>query len=256
MGKQPDYIHKKFAPLKDKTLQNALSHRIYKDFPRIGGERIRQLCSKMILEVVHDHLRPADHVTHGQILWMAVSIDDPPSRKRIRDTDLTPVVLDLSTWEDIDLILAKAPAGKRILQKVIRLCKQTYQQGALLSNSDLAELLCFSESRLSRLLVTHERETGQVIPRRATIHDVGTGMTHKRIICVKRYAEGKTSDQIARETYHSIEAVDRYLGQYDRVRHCRLQGLTPTETAIALNCSISLVQEYLKIDQEFEGKSP
>ena len=53
---------------------------------------------------------------------------------------------------------------------------------------------------------------------------------------------------VARETYHSLEAVDRYLGQYDRVRHCRLQGLTPEQTAHTLACCLGLVREYLAID--------
>jgi hypothetical protein len=81
---------------------------------------------------------------------------------------------------------------------------------------------------------------------------VGTSLTHKRIICRKRYAEGKDVPQIARQTYHSVESVDRYLGQYDRVRHCRLAGLTPMETAHALDCRLSLVNEYLMIDSELE----
>ena len=53
---------------------------------------------------------------------------------------------------------------------------------------------------------------------------------------------------MARETYHSLEAVDRYLGQYDRVRHCRLQGLTPEQTAHTLACSLGLVPRDLAID--------
>ena len=82
---------------------------------------------------------------------------------------------------------------------------------------------------------------------------MGTGLTHKRIICWKRYAEGKSPDLVAQETYHSLEAVDRYLGQFDRVRHCRCQGLTPEETAFTLDCSRLLVNEYLAIDQELEA---
>lgn len=152
MGRQPDPNRKKYAPLQARTLKNVLAHRIESEFPRIGGPRIRQLCAEMVLEVVGDHVRPTGHVTHGQILWMAISVDDPPSYH-------------------------------------------------------------------------------------------------------KRYAEGKSSDQIARETYHSIEAVDRYLGQYDRVRHCRLQGMTPEETAHTLSCGLSLVNEYLDIDRELETKN-
>ena len=59
---------------------------------------------------------------------------------------------------------------------------------------------------------------------------------------------------VAQETYHSLEAVDRYLGQFDRVRHCRQQGMTPMETAHILNCTRSLVEEYLAIDNELEER--
>jgi len=90
------------------------------------------------------------------------------------------------------------------------------------------------ETQLSKTgLTAHERNSGKAVPSRATLHDIGCGVTHKRIICWKRYADGKCSDQVARETYHTVEAVDRYLGQFDRVRHCRIQGMTPAETAYA-----------------------
>ena len=43
------------------------------------------------------------------------------------------------------------------------------------------------------LLAEHERTTHTVVPRRATLHDVGTGLTHKRIICWKREDSGDSS---------------------------------------------------------------
>lgn len=76
----------------------------------------------------------------------------------------------------------------------------------------------------------------------------------KCAICHKRYVEGKSPDQVARETYHSLDAVDRYLGQFDRVRHCRRQGLSAQETAHILNCGVLLVETYLEIDNELKGK--
>jgi len=254
MGSRPDYIRKKYAPLQAKTLKNALAHRIRKDFPRIGGPRIGQLCAEMILEVVQSHVRSLEYLTHGQVLWLAVSVDDPPHRHQpIAETDLVPVVLDLSTPEDVDRRLARKPPQEQRLQKAIRLCQQTYRQGGLLSNCDLAELLGTGDSRIARVLAAWERQQNTVVPRRATLHDVGTARTHKRIICQKRYREGKSPEQVAKETYHSLEAVDRYLAQYDRVRHCRLQGLSPMETAHILDCSLTLVEQYLEIDRELEG---
>ena len=255
MSSQPDFIRKKFGPLRAKTLRNALAHRIVKEFPRIGGPRICQLCADMILEVISKHMRPKDHLVHGQTLWMAVSVHNPPAhRQRIADTELVPVLLDLSTAEDAQRRIERLPAPQRLLCKALRLCEQAYQQGGLLSNCDLAELLNTHDSRIARVLAQHERATNTLVPRRATLHDVGTGLTHKRIICWKRYAEGKEPHVVARETYHSLEAVDRYLGQYDRVRHCRLQGLSPEQTAHVLGCSLALVQEYLVIDDLLEKR--
>jgi len=256
MSRVPDYVRKKYAPLLDRTLQNALAHAIGEQFPRIGGPRIRELCAEMLLEVVAAHVRPREHLRHGQALWVGVSVNDPPHRQqRIVDTDLVPVVLDLSTPEDVQARIDRVSAMERLRRKAVRLCEQAHQQGALLSNCDLSELLATCPQTVCHILVEHERRTKQLVPRRATLHDVGTGLTHKRIICWKRYAEGKSPDLVAKETYHSLEAVDRYLGQFDRVRHCRQQGLSVEETAFTLNCGRSLVREYLAIDRELEGGS-
>jgi Protein of unknown function (DUF1670) len=249
MSSQPDFTRKKYGPLRQKTLRNALAHRIVKDFPRIGGRRICELCADMILDVVFKHIRSKDHLVHGQALWMAVGLNNPLRRhQRISDVELVPVLLDISTAEDVQLRIDRLPAPQRLLRKAIRLCEQAHKQGGLLSNCDLAELLGTHDSRIAHVLADHERLTNTVVPRRATLHDVGTALTHKRIICWKRYAEGQEPHIVARETYHSLEAVDRYLGQYDRVRHCRLQGLTPEQTAHALGCGLPLVKEYLDID--------
>jgi DNA-binding NarL/FixJ family response regulator len=248
-----DYLRKHFAPILNKSLKIALSHRIAKEFPRIGGERICDLCADLILEVVGQHMRTTESIQHGQCLWMGVSVDDPPARrKRIRDTDLVPVVLDISTPDDIQAILDRTAVSERMLNKSIRLCEQAHAQGALLSNADLSVILNRADSQIATLLAAHERETQKIVPRRATLHDVGTGLTHKRIICWKRYAEGKSSEQIALETRHSIEAVDRYLGDFDRVRNCRKQGMTQEQIAFTLEHGVNLVKQYLEIDDELE----
>ena len=50
MVNKTDSLRSGLRPLLDKTLENALSHRIDKEFPRIGGPRIRKLCAEMVLE--------------------------------------------------------------------------------------------------------------------------------------------------------------------------------------------------------------
>ena len=255
MSSPPDFIRKKFGPLRDKTLRNALAHRIVKEFPRIGGPRICRLCADMILEVVSKHMRSQEHLTHGKALWMAVSVNNPPrTANGSRTPSLSPCSSNSPPRRTCNSGSIAGPLPSDCCTKPLRLCQQAHQQGGLLSNCDLAELLSTSDTAIARVLARHERLTNTVVPRRATLHDVGTGLTHKRIICWKRYAEGKEPHLVARETYHSLEAVDRYLGQYDRVRHCRLEGLTPEQTAHALGCGLPLVREYLAIDDLLEKK--
>ena len=249
MHNQTDFLRKKFGPLKARNLKNAIAHQITTEFPRIGGPRICSLCAEMIMDVVSKYMRSRDHITHGQVLWAAVDVNDPPRRHRsTADTKLVPVLLDLSTADDVQQRIDRLSRSKRLLHRARRLCQQAYRQGALLSNCDIAEMLHVSSDYVGQLLAEHERSTEKIVPRRATLHDVGSGITHKRIICWLRYARGKDPQVVARETYHSLEAVDSYLGQYSRVRHCRLEGLTPEQTAHVLKCSVRLVQQYLEID--------
>lgn len=252
MNPKPDYLHKRYRPMLEKSLKNAISHRIARDFPRIGGERIRQFCAEAILEVVGRHLKPAEHVRHGQVVWLAVSLNDPPARrKRIRDTELVPVILDLSTPEDIQAVLDRVPPAERLLRKALRLCEQAHAQGGLLNNVDLGGLLNRDDSQIASVLASYERHNRQPIPRRATLHDAGSGQTHKAIIC-RKHLEGKTADQIARETHHSLDAVDRYLADFDRVRQCRQLGMNCDQIAFTLNHSKYLVKQYLDLDKELQ----
>lgn len=246
----PDYLRKRVAPMKLKGLHKELSRVIRHQFPRIGGPRMTDLCATLVLEIIDKHIHPKDHLRHGQLLWLGFDLDDPPSRgKTMAEVRLIPVILDVCTENDLDAHLDRVPASERLLRRCLRVSQQAYEQGALLSNIDLAFMLGTSDSRIGSLLAAHEREHQVVVPRRATLHDVGSGVTHKRIICWKHFAEAKTSDQIARETYHTIASVDRYLGMFDRIRFCRSQKMEIHQIAHTLKCTERLVREYLAIDE-------
>ena len=255
MGAQADFVRKKYGPLARKTLLSALLGCLAKDFPQLGGERMLRLSAERILVVVFEHIHSREAVQHGQVLWMGIALEDRPGwHKPLSKMQLVPLLLELVTGDDIAAILQREKVNERLLRRCLRLCRQAHKQGGLLSNCDLAVLLGRSDSQVAQVLAAYERNHDCLVPRRATLHDVGTGLTHKRLICWKRYGEGKTSEQVARETYHSIEAVDRYLGQFDRVRHCRQQDFSEAETAYVLGCSRALVAEYRSIDEQLRGE--
>ena len=189
MNNQTDFLRRKFGPLKARSLKNAIANQITTEFPRIGGPRICSLCAELIMEVVEKHMRSRDHITHGQTLWAAIDVKDPPKRhRRTADTKLVPVLLDLSTADDVQRRIDRVPASERLLHRARRLCEQAHAQGGLLSNCDIAEMLHVSSDYVGQILAEHERSTNTIIPRRATLHDVGSGITHKRIICRLHYA--------------------------------------------------------------------
>jgi hypothetical protein len=86
------------------------------------------------------------------------------------------VVLDASTPEDIQARIDRAPTSQCRLHKAIRMCRQAYEQGGLLTNYDLSEILNLGDSLIGQLLANHERQTKMLIPRRGTVHDAGGGI--------------------------------------------------------------------------------
>jgi hypothetical protein len=162
-----------------------------------------------------------------------------------------PIVLDLVTPPDIEVTKTKGMRSLTRRTKIVRLFRQAYEQGAVLSLADVSLMININLITLSRLVRAHERETGEMVPRRGTIHDMGRSVTHKAIICYKRLLEQKPTSQVAQETYHSAEEVEYYVQCLRRVQLCRDSGLSPEETAQATGHSLSLVQEYLELIKEF-----
>jgi hypothetical protein len=235
-----------------KTFKSAVCHLLETEFPRTFGPTISRLFVEKIDELYGHFCPPRSRFSAGQVLWTGVAIDDPPSRnKRIEDTRLVPVVLDLVTAADIEQAKARKVRPQTRLAKIVRLFRQAHEQGAVLGHADVSLLLHMSISRLSSYVLKHERETGELIPRRGTIHDMGRSVTHKAIICYKSLVEKKATSQVAQETFHSPEDVERYVQCFRRIQLCRDKGLSPEETAQATGHSLSLVQEYLDLMQEF-----
>jgi hypothetical protein len=229
-----------------------LCHLLHTEFPSVFGPTISTLFADKIDELFERFHPPRSRFKAGQVFWTGVAIDDPPSRdKRIEDTRLIPVVLDLVAVQDIETAKAKEPRSITRGTKIIRLFNQAYEQGAVLGPADVSLLLNMSISRLSHYVISHERQTGKLIPRRGTIQDMGPSVTHKAIICYKSLVEKKPTSQVALETFHSPEDVEAYVQCFRRVQLCRDKGLSPEETAHATGRSLSLVQEYLDLMTEF-----
>ena len=197
------------------------------EFPGVFGPAITRLFADQIGAIVDRFQPPRTRFQMGQALWTAVAVDDPPARgKRIEDTRLVSIILDLVTAHDID---AAVTAGLRVRtrhDKVVRLFRQAYDQGAVLGLHDVSLLTNLSINAISRIVRMHEKQSGETVPRRGTIHDMGRSVTHKAVICYKRLVEGKPTSQVAQETFHSPKEVEYYVQTFRRIQLCRDSGMS------------------------------
>ena len=135
---------------------------------------------------------------------------------------------------------------------MIRLFKEGYEQGGVLSNNDLALLLNVSPSTVSKQVREYMERAKEVIPTRGTVHDLRRAITHKRII-IRLYLEGYLTPEIARMTKHSKEACDRYIRAFNKVRMLADRNMNAEDIARTLEMSSFTVKEYPSIYKEFNG---
>jgi hypothetical protein len=234
-----------------KTFGSALCHLLQTEFPGLFGPAVTRLFAEKVSELFERFHPPRERLKVGQVLWAAVAADDPPARnKRIEDTRLVPVVLDLVTAQDIDEAIATGLRGKTRHRKILRLFRQAYQQGAVLSYPDVSLLMHVHTSTVSRCVLDHERTTLDTVPRRGTIHDMGRSISHKKVICYKRLVEKKSTAQVAQETYHDPEEVEYYVQCLRRIKICHDTGMNVDDIVLATGHSKSLVLEYLELANE------
>lgn len=243
-----------FSSSARKTFHYALTHLLKTEFPGLFGPAVTELFASQVEQLFQKFHPLRERVGWGQMVWLAVAVDDLPGYgKRIEDTQLVPVILDLVTCEDIDLLLDGREWNDLREARITRLCEQAHAQGGLLSQVDLGLLLTQSNSAISQAMRAQFRASPQakLLPSRGSLHDLGQTVSHKRSICYKRLVEKKSTSQIANETFHSPEAVEQYVQALRRVQLCHDQGLTIDDTSLTTGMSVRLIKEYLSLITEF-----
>jgi hypothetical protein len=242
-----------YRPQAGKTLRQALIRFITREFPRLGGPWVIRLFVDKLLELADTYRMARDRLTPGQTLWPAVALDERPGyRKSMAYTRQVPVILTIANQDDVEELRNRTARTQIFKQALVRAAHDAYAQGGVLTTTDLAVLFHRSHSRVADMIRQYEAETGKVVPRRGNVHDIGRTVTHKHIICRLAYLEGKTTHVIAKETCHSPEAVDHYILNFARVYFATVQrGMTPEQTAFAIQLPLCFVQEYVKLIEEF-----
>jgi uncharacterized protein YerC len=179
----------------------------------------------------------------GQIVFHAASASEPPG-KRLSEIKSVPVHLTFHDRNDMNILSKEGTSGLR-KHKILRMAGEALDQDGLLTQEDLAILLC-SSRRTIRRDIKELKQQGIDVPTRGTLQDIGPGVTHKSKI-VKMWLEGYEYTDIERKTGHSGFSVQRYLSGFSKVVRFYSRGYSLPEIRELTDMSERLAQEYLDL---------
>jgi hypothetical protein len=240
---------REFKRIKGKSLKHIVLDRFMNQYGYDKGVVTASAIVDDLLNLIEQYYRFKDNsfLKPGQIVWHAVPVDEYPKKgKSMAQTRLKPVVLDMITDDDIETLKAPIGAHEMKLRKIERLTQQAYDQGALLSQLDLAVLLALTTHTVGECLQEYQGLYNRALPTRGNIQLIGGGQTHKRII-VALHLKGYLVPTIATKTNHSKESVERYIRDFEAVKLLapKFDDVDVIDRLIRL--SPSVVKQYLDL---------
>ena len=240
---------KRYLRIKGKSLKNILLERFINKYGYDKGIVTANAIVDDILLLVETYYRCSDNsfLKPGQMVWHAVPLDEYPAKgKSIAQTKLKPVVLDIISDSDIEDF--KMPVHHRTLRlkRVERWANQAYEQGATLSQLDLAVLLSVNEFTAGQYVREFHSLYGRALPTRGNIQLIGRGQTHKKEI-LSYYLKGFLVPSICQRTKHSKESVERYIRDFEAVKLLSSKFDDLKTISLVTRLSKSVVSQYIDL---------
>jgi len=210
-----------FRPLRDKTLQAMIRQRFISEYGYSDAIPIAEFITQDLMNLISQVSQPYERLQPGQMVWLGVPLDLPREYhgKRLGDLPLQPIVLSILTEEDIaELQKANTRQARLALRckRTARLFQEAAAQGTTLPYADVAALYALDLQPVARDVRHWEKQTGQSLPHRGRVHEIGPTTTHKAQI-VESILQGKQIPEVARIHNHSIHNVERYFKGYNAV---------------------------------------
>jgi hypothetical protein len=182
----------------------------------------------------------AGHVLEeNQVRYCAIAAGEPAGRQLAQSQRL-PVQLTLVDSADLARACDTVVALRR--QRIARLCREAQEQGALLTQEDLALVLTTSVRTIRRDLRAL-RDQGLAVATRGQQRDIGPGISHRTQI-VRAYLLGEALGDISLRMRHGVDSMERYLRHFRQVALMTREGLDAGLIHRACRLSLSLVAQY------------
>ncbi|HPC98992.1 MAG TPA: DUF1670 domain-containing protein [Bacteroidales bacterium] len=235
---------KKYSSAHDRFLKPAIVKFFEREFCGMFGPVVRENIADALIRLFNSTCPESSRLKPGQVIWNAL---DKRTRGDSDNRRYQPVILTLVDDDDVKMF-EKGTSIKTIRKNVIaRMIREAYKQDAVLSTRDLSLLLVNDASYISNNRIEYEKEKQKVLPHAGVIHDMGSTVTHKRIIIYKYVVEKKDPSVIARETNHSQPAVDRYIKDFNRVKTLVRDNKDIDFIHHTTNIAKPVVNQYLQI---------
>ena len=251
--------HDRYKTISQRDFPSAVEHLLETEFKLVGSHRVIRMMVEAIMELHREFFPESRDLASGTILWATTKAGEGAKvswGKRAEEYGIQLVRLPLVTKAEIESRMK--PSGKasppnnrrkeaeRDIATMVRLVKSAAEQGGLLTGAELSVLMNRSLGKIQEYVRTWEAETGEALPLKGYVLDMGSSPTHKGIIC-RKYEEGMSPPDIARATGHTLAAVDNYLGTYDRVKVLLRRGLDVETICQVTGKAKRTIAQYLVI---------
>ncbi len=233
--------HKRFLK---PAIENFFKTELAKSF----GPNIRSYIADELIKIFQANNRDINSIKPGQVLWNAVHKDTRADSHKMK---LVPVVLTLVSDDDISKLENGLKVSEHKQNVIARILKEAYSQGALLSMRDVSLLMGITDSYATYNRKKYEEKHKINLPHPGNLQDMGSCMTHKYQIIYKCVVEKKDPVVAAKETNHSIKAVEHYLKNFNRVKTLYLDDKDENYIHLVTSLSLKLIAQYVSIINQY-----
>ncbi len=187
-----------------------------------------------------------DSRAHNQIVITAVKKGEPAG-KPIKYCEKVGVLITVLHSDDLAVRRKHGVVAER-QARLLRVCEEAVQQGAVLSLEQLAYIFCTSKSTIKRdkqRLLAREI----ILPTRGEIESIGPCQTHKAK-AVSYLLKGYSLEETARRMGHCPESVVRYWEAFGTVAYLHEKGFSPLTIRKLVNLSERVVNEYIGLVEQ------
>ncbi len=256
----------RYATVGRRDFRAALEYLLETEFKLVGSHRVIRLIAEAVVELQRQFYPAYEQLEPGTMLWATTKAGEQAKvswGKRAESYGIRMVRLPLVTKLEIETRMQPGPGRdprdnrrkelRRDMATMVRLVKSAAAQGGLLSGAELSVLMNRSLMKIHEYIRTYEQETGDPLPLKGYVLDMGSSPTHKGIIC-RKFEEGLSPPDIARATGHSLAAVDNYLGTYDRIKVLLKKDFDVPSICQVTGKAARTVEQYLVIVERFHPR--